>query len=305
MKKVFHAAFLYCFILMSIAPELMHAELLVKPSVGYGTPDQQTLSPGWYYGGQAGCSSDSPLGQNGLFSLAASLNALWWGSAGSYSASGQGSAELSLSQGTAVYRAGIYGAFTDDRLSSANPSGNVRLRLSDTINNPNISFQLSAGILAAFGNSYDMGYSTELSASFLWGEVVIKPLVQVSVATFEQSLVSWSFGPELGLAWYPAFPVSLDLSFIYQEDLKTAVKTLQFLTELVLQPLPRLGFSLSHGAQWRNWQYTGDAAGEVRINLISTGSFQNWFFVSGSVGYDSGSVGVSDWKVATGLGFQL
>jgi hypothetical protein len=305
MKKVFHAAFLYCFILMSIAPELMHAELLVKPSVGYGTPDQQTLSPSWYYGGQAGYSFDSPLSQSALFSLAASLNALWWEPAGSYSASGQGSAELSLGQGTAVYRAGIYGAFTDDRLSGTNPSGNVRLRLSDTINNPNISFNLSADILAAFGEPYDMGYSAEFSAFFLWGEVVIKPQVQVSVATFEQSLVSWSFGPELGLAWYPAFPVSLDLSLIYQEDLKNAVNTMQLLTELVLQPLPRLGFSLSHGAQWRNWQYTGDAAGEVRINLISTGSFQNWFFVSGSVGYDSGSVGVSDWKVTTGLGFQL
>jgi hypothetical protein len=293
------------YILMTLSPPFSMAELVVKPVIGYGTADLGSLALGPFYGGQTGFSADIGLGKNGLLSLFGSLDTSWWQEPASWRASGQGGIEASLLQGLWTYRSGLSGTFSDDPLTNSDPSGTAQLQVTAIRNGYDVSLQFDGSALFAFGLNYDTKYSGSISASLLWGELVVKPAFALSGAYTASRLVSWELGPKLGLSWYPSFPVSLDLSLLYHRDITNAENTLHVLTDLALQPLPKLGFSFNHGAFWTNADYTGSAGGELRINLVTSRAYNSWYFVSGSLGYTLNTTAVKDWNIKTGIGFQL
>jgi len=281
------------------------ADLVVKPAIGYGTADLSLLALGPFWGGQTGFSADMSLGQNGLVSLFGSIDASWWQNLASWRATGQGGVEASMLQGLWIYRACLSGTLTDDPLTNTDPSGTAQLQCTVIRNGSDVSLQFDGSALLAFGLSYDTKYTGSISASLLLGEMVVKPAFALSGAYTATSVTSWELGPKLGLAWYPSFPVSLDLSLLYQRDINHEEDTLQIFTDLALQPLPSLGFSLFHGAYWTNVDYTGSVGGELRINMVHSKSYNSWYFVSGSLGYTLNTTIVSDWNIKTGIGFQL
>lgn len=289
--------------LMVALAHTVGAEIILKPSLGYGTPDPGFVASGPIYGGQGGFSTDIVLGEDRLLSFFGSIDAAWWQNQGTWRASGQGSTEFSLARGLWTYQAGIYGAFEDDRVTNTSPTGNTQFKFTGIRNDADVSLQFDGVALVAFGESYDTAYSGAVTAFLLWGETVVKPSLEFSGAFVQNSLSSWSISPKLRLAWYPAFPVALDLSFLYQRDLSIAENFLQILADLSVQPQPWLGFSISHGAYWTNTVYTGSADGELRINLVSSRKYTSWYFVSGSLEYGINADPLRYWDIKTGVSF--
>jgi hypothetical protein len=305
MMQCRYGAILSGFILMCAFLHTAGAEIILKPSLGYGAPSPGSVATSFIYGGQVGFYTDIALGNEGLVSFSGSTDSAWWQNQRTWRASGQGSTEFSLARGLWIYQAGIDGAFADDRVTKTAPQGNVQFHITGIRNSFDFSLQFDGAALVAFGQNYDREYSGAVTAFLLWGETVVKPSLGFSGAFAQNIPSSWSISPKLRLAWYPAFPVALDLSFLYQRDLSITENLLQILAELSVQPLPLLGFSISHGAYWTDTAYTGSANGELRVNLGSSRIYNSWYFVSGALGYGISADPLRDWEIKTGVSFTF
>lgn len=305
MKKYSGILNLFLLLICIAHPQGLQAEIVLKPGIGFSAPDQSFTTPNLFYGGQAGFSADINLGTEGLVRLNGSLDGIWWQNISAAQFTAQGGVDFSLAQGLWVYRAGLSGSFGEDQLADTGDSGNIQFSLSSIRNNTTVSLKIDGSVLFHFGEIPSTEYSGGLSASLLWGEVVVKPWIAVYTSIVTNTLASYSVSPKLGLSWYPAFPIAFDISLLYERKLLETEDLFQLNTDFSMQPVPAFGFSLSHEASLSNAGYTGTVWSEIRVSLYSLQCCSNWWYVSGGLDYTAPLVAVAGWKLSTGIGLRL
>ncbi|MEJ5187663.1 MAG: hypothetical protein WHT84_00475 [Breznakiellaceae bacterium] len=304
MRKYCSSAKGFYFLFMCMLAQTVMAELVIKPSVGYGSPAED-IQVGPLYTGQVGFSHDTLLGDNRLLSLFSSADTAWWQSLHEYQATVQGGAELSLGIGRWIYLVGMQGVFQEDRTTNTAPTGSITARLVGIHNSTDYSLQLEGEASVVFGQTYDTVYTGTVSASFLQGELVIKPSVLISASFSHYTPVSWSVGPKIGFSWYPPFPINLGIFCLYQHDIMDTDASWQIAVDLAVQPLSWLGFNLSHGAEWTEMNYNGTAKGELRFSLASSPWYTSGYFIGTDLEYVVEPFDLTQWKITTGISFQI
>ncbi|MCA1950262.1 MAG: hypothetical protein LDL24_06805 [Treponema sp.] len=304
MKKYSGIVILFLLTITS-QPQGLNAELLFKPGAGFGAPDQSFAEPSLCYGGQAGFSADINIGTEGLVSLSGSLDGTWWQKPSATQFNAQGGVDISLAQGLWVYKAGLSGSFGEDQLADTGSSGTIQLSLTGIRNGASVSYQIDGSVLFNAGQTLSTEYFGGISASFLWGETVVKPGLALYTSVVSSALTSYSVSPKLGLSWYPAFPIALDIALLYERNLLEPGDSVQINSDFSMQPLPVFGISLSHEASISSAGYTGTVWSEFRFNLYASSCCTSWWYVSGSMDYTDFLDTNTGWKLSTGLGFRF
>ncbi|WP_304224511.1 hypothetical protein [Gracilinema caldarium] len=286
-------------------PQSLNAELVLKPGAGFGAQDQSFAEPSLFYGGQAGFSADINLGTECLVSLSGSLDGTWWQKPSASQFNAQGGVDFSLAQDFWVYKAGLSGSFGEDQLADTGASGNIQFSLAGIRNGATVSYQIDGSVLFNVGQTLTIDYFGGISASLLWGETVVKPGFALYTSMASSGFTSYSVSPKLGLSWYPAFPIALDIVLLYERNLLEPGDSLQINTDFSMQPVPIFGVSLSHEASMSSTGYTGTVWGEFRFNLYASLCCTSWWYVSGSMDYTEFLDTNTGWKLSTGVGFRF